>query len=85
MALNHGEYVENSTGFERRKPLRAVAGHLWWSSRARRRQIDAMGGPYSGSSSLAAFIRVGAVGAGLTYGIVVNGFTGLFGRSSAKK
>jgi len=44
-----------------------------------------MGGPYSGSSSLAAFIRVGAVGAGLTYGIVVNGFTGLFGRSSAKK
>jgi hypothetical protein len=45
----------------------------------------AMGGPYSGTSSLAAFLRVGAVTAGLTYGIVVNGFTGLFGRSSAKK
>jgi hypothetical protein len=43
-----------------------------------------MGGPYSGTSSLAAFLRVGAVTAGLTYGIVVNGFTGLFGRSSAK-
>jgi hypothetical protein len=44
-----------------------------------------MGGPYSGTSSLAAFLRVGAVTAGLTYGIVVNGFTGLFGRSSAAK
>ena len=63
------------------RPLVAGRRTDWVAGTATR----AMGGPYSGTSSLAAFLRVGAVTAGLTYGIVVNGFTGLFGRSSAKK
>lgn len=36
------------------------------------------GGPYSGASSLAGFLRVGAVAAGVTYGVVVSGITGIF-------
>ena len=36
--------------------------------------------PYSGKSSLAAVMRAGAVVVGLGYGVVVNGFTGLFGK-----
>lgn len=46
------------------------------SDRARSRMSA---GPYSGKSSLAAFARVGAVVGGLCYGVVVNGFTGIFG------
>ena len=63
------------------RPL--VAGRLpdWVPALRRARWV----GPYSGTSSLAAFLRVGAVTAGLTYGIVVNGFTGLFGRSSGEE
>lgn len=43
--------------------------------------VSMSGGPYGGSSSLAAFIRVGAVTVGLTYGVVMNTFTGLFSPS----
>jgi hypothetical protein len=37
-------------------------------------------GPYAGKSSLAALVRVGAVVGGVCYGVVVNGFTGIFGK-----
>ena len=37
-------------------------------------------GPYAGKSSRAAFVRVGAVVGGVCYGVVVNGFTGIFGK-----
>ena len=40
-----------------------------------------MSGPYSGASSLSAFLRVGAVAVGVTYGVVVSGVTGLFAPS----
>lgn len=46
----------------------------------RRRSARMSAGPYSGKSSLAAFARVGAVVGGLCYGVVVNGFTGIFGK-----
>jgi len=50
------------------------------SSVTRRRSARMSAGPYSGKSSLAAFARVGAVVGGLCYGVVVNGFTGIFGK-----
>eukprot|EP00230_Micromonas_polaris_P004307 CAMPEP_0119211704 /NCGR_PEP_ID=MMETSP1327-20130426/3124_1 /TAXON_ID=38833 /ORGANISM="Micromonas pusilla, Strain RCC2306" /LENGTH=40 /DNA_ID= /DNA_START= /DNA_END= /DNA_ORIENTATION= len=36
------------------------------------------GGPYGGKSSLATFMRVGAVAVGLGYGAAMGTFTGLF-------
>jgi len=36
------------------------------------------GGPYGGGSSLATFMRVGAVAVGLGYGAVMGMFSGLF-------
>jgi len=50
------------------------------------RKKKTMGGPYSGSS-LARFVRVGAVATGITYGFVVSGVWSLVKPSpkSAKK
>ena len=47
---------------------------------ATRRRAMMGAGPYAGKSSLAAFVRVGAVVGGVCYGVVVNGFTGIFGK-----
>lgn len=55
-------------------PARLRAATDWAWNRGRM-----SAGPYSGKSSLAAFARVGAVVGGLCYGVVVNGFTGIFG------
>ena len=52
----------------------------YWSSRWPTCRAMMGAGPYAGKSSLAAFVRVGAVVGGVCYGVVVNGFTGIFGK-----
>jgi len=51
---------------------------------ASRTRARGMSGPYSGASSLSAFLRVGAVAVGVTYGVVVSGLTSVFGSSKRR-